>query len=171
MEGWERALKGRGRCSCSHSEEREYLEQQLLFPALVISSWPKSVRSPSQLQQPWQRRGELQKKGCAMPAQQTAAQGSLSCLHPDPPPLASLIKAADPGLTWHMDFQPLLGALTTTQKATSTIKRPLCEYIRLGITAQLDSAPSDTANKALLGQESFSRHGWGSPHDIHTFRN
>lgn len=53
---------------------------------------------------------------------------------------------------------PLLGALTTAHKAITTIKRPLCDDIQLGITTQLDSAPSDIADKALLGQESFLRH-------------
>lgn len=120
------------------------------LPSISHQPPSKSVRSPKQLQQPWQRRGELQEQGCPVPAQQTAAPGSLSCLHPDPP-LASLVKAAEPGLTWHREFHALLGALTTTHKATSTIQRPLCEYIQLGITAQLDSAPPDTANKALLG--------------------
>lgn len=85
--------------------------------------------------------------------------------------LCPLVKEADPGLTWYMDFHPFLGALATTHKPTSTIKRSLCEYIQLGITTQLDSAPSDTANKALLQQESFSGHGWSSPHNVHTFRN
>lgn len=52
---------------------------------------------------------------------------------------------------------PLLGALTTTHKAIATIKRQLYDDIQLGITTQLDSAPSGIADKGLLGQESFLR--------------
>lgn len=70
-----------------------------------------------------------------------------------------------------MGIHLLLGAPSAAHKGITTIKKPLCGDIQLGITTQLDSAPSAIADKALLGQESFLRQQWGSPHDVHTLGN
>lgn len=62
-----------------------------------------------------------------------------------------------PPLPLMVGSPPLLGVLTRTHKAIATIKRQLYDDIQLGITAQLDSAPSGIADKGMLGQESFLR--------------